>query len=231
MIAQSNAKIFLAQERGHTECEWFRSYQTFCFGNYQNRHKGPFGPLYVCNDDTLAGGRKLTLHVEEDSTLVFVPCVGALTYSDSHGHTTFAEAGETLKCAVPAGTVIEVQNPYESELINFLHFWIKGFPQDAVPGPEVHAFDIQNNRNRLQELFAPDGRVKGFIGKFAGREEWLYPVSEKGRGVFAFVLEGAFEVQCRLLEACDSLALQDVREVDMEALSNDAIVLLLEVGF
>lgn len=43
------------------------------------------------------------------------------------------------------------------------------------------------------------------------------------------MLEGAFEVQGTLLHARDGLALWETDEVEMEALSNDAIILLVEL--
>jgi hypothetical protein len=46
MVQQNKGKIFLADERGHNEMDWFRSFNTFNFGQYQLDHKTPFGPLY-----------------------------------------------------------------------------------------------------------------------------------------------------------------------------------------
>ena len=67
------------------------------------------------------------------------------------------------------------------------------------------------------------------IGKFDGRGETTYRVKNKDAGLFVFVLEGAFEVQGTLLHARDGLALWETDEVEMEALSNDAIILLVEL--
>lgn len=46
----------------------------------------------------------------------------------------------------------------------------------------------------------------------------------------AFVLQGTFEVENRLLEAKDGLALWNTANIELEALSNEAILLLLEVN-
>jgi hypothetical protein len=52
-------------------------------------------------------------------------------------------------------------------------------------------------------------------------------------GVFGFVIEGAFEFQNRLLETRDSIALwnedNETLQIEFEALSNDAIILIAEV--
>ncbi len=67
--------------------------------------------------------------------------------------------------------------------------------------------------------------------KFAGRKEAVYKISRQKNSVFAFVIQGAFEVQGRLLHARDGLGLwDDTNLIELEALSNDAIVLLVELG-
>lgn len=68
------------------------------------------------------------------------------------------------------------------------------------------------------------------IGKFTGREETVYNVSDPRAGVFFFVVQGAFEVQYRLLESRDGLSLWSTPEIELEALSNDAIILAVEVA-
>lgn len=47
---------------------------------------------------------------------------------------------------------------------------------------------------------------------------------------FALVLAGAFEVAGRLLHAHDGLALWDTAAVALEALGNDAVLLVLELA-
>ena len=229
MLDQSQGKIFLAAERGHTETDWFRSYNTFNFGNYQSEHKTPFGPLYVFNDDTLAGGRKINLMVEEDTTIILLPTVGAVVFVDSLGNENVAEAGQALIYAAQKDTSILLGNPYDDELINFLQIWIRKSPGIAV-NPTLTNFDLVHNHNMLVEISEESSPQKMFIGKFTGREEAVYKLRDGNNGLFVFVLEGAFEVQYRLLETRDGLALWNVAEVEIEALSNDAIILLLEVA-
>ena len=45
--------------------------------------------------------------------------------------------------------------------------------------------------------------------------------------VFAFVIDGVFEVQDRLLHARDGLALSNFKAIDFEALSNESVILLI----
>lgn len=49
--------------------------------------------------------------------------------------------------------------------------------------------------------------------------------------LFVFIIQGVFEVQGRLLHARDGLGLwNEANEIELEALSNDAIILLIELG-
>jgi quercetin 2,3-dioxygenase len=116
-------------------------------------------------------------------------------------------------------------------LVNFLQIKIGRPFRSLRAETQVFSFDLTNCKNKLLDVY-PDAqyaRHKSFIGKFAGREECVFQM--EGKGLFFFVIEGAFEVQYRLLEARDGLALWNVRSVEIEALSKDAIILLLELPF
>ena len=71
---------------------------------------------------------------------------------------------------------------------------------------------------------------KVFIGKYEGRVEDVSTLQNNNM-VFICVLVGVFEVQNRLLHACDGLSLQNVSEIAFEALSNDAMLLILEIFY
>ena len=80
---EQKAKIFLADERGVTHTEWFRSYNTFNFGNYKTEHKIPVEKLYVCNDDTLAAGKSLAMMMDEMTIIILLPVVGAVEFKNN----------------------------------------------------------------------------------------------------------------------------------------------------
>lgn len=228
MTEQSEAKVYLASERGHTETDWFRSYNTFNFGGFQNEHKQPFGPLYVWNDDTLAGGRSLQLLVEEDSFIFLLPIVGAVQYEDSKGNDRLLQAGQSFFCPVDKGTMVTLSNPYEDKLVNFLQGWLL-IKNDDYSLASLISFSIDDNKNRLMDISVSHNGLRFLLGKFDGRNEGNYRPTEASGCLFAFVIQGAFEVQNRLLEARDALVLWNTEAVDFEALSNDAILLLLQL--
>ena len=234
MVIQTKGKIFLADERGLNELDWFRSYNTFNFGQYYNEHKQPFGPLYVLNEDTLAGHQSLAMTVEEDSDIILIPVVGAIDVRDTLGNDGIVEAGQVQVLDMPKGASVEITNSYETSLVKYLQVWIKKNPgHTAQAAPRVLSFNLEQDHNRIIELFSLPGNSAAphivSIGKFDGREEAVYTLRNAGQGLFAFVIEGVFEAQDRLLHAGDGLAVWDLQEVELEALSNNAIILLLEV--
>lgn len=227
MMTQTEATIFLADQRGCSQSDWFRSYHGFNFGHYQAENREPFGSLRVFNDDTLSGEKSLKMQVDENTDVILLPLVGAIDYSNSLGETGFLEAGQVQIFSAAKGMEYEIENPYSDELINFLQIWISGQKEQFTPETNQNAFDFQE-KNCLRPLFST--QTHGFIGRFDGREEGVYVVrNPEKNGIFVFVIEGAFEVQNRLLHSRDGLSLTHVTEVDFEALSNDAILLILEV--
>ncbi|BAV04237.1 hypothetical protein SAMN05421788_10434 [Filimonas lacunae] len=218
--------MYLADERGCSQADWFRSMHTFNFGQFDHPHKTAAGPLYVLNDDTLAGQRSVDLLVKEDSEVLLMPLVGCIVCKNGKGFDEVIEAGDCFKLLVKAGTTLTLTNPYRDELVNYLVLWYK--KPVKTWEKKISCFDVFNYRNRFLDLFPGSKSPKYYIGKFGGRAELLHRLASPHNAVFIFVLEGAFEVQYRLLHARDGLLLWDVHEVELEALSSDAIILAVE---
>ncbi|GAB3584771.1 pirin family protein [Hymenobacter daeguensis] len=231
MIPQTPGKIFLAAERGLTESDRFRRYSTFNFGPWAHAHKGPFGRLYGLNEETLAGNHTLHFTVAEASHVLIMPLAGAVELGCAGMPATTIGVEETLLLTLPAGSVLQVGNPFATELVGFLHIWLLAdAPVSAVTAQQA-PFRFADSPSALMPLFlaAPGRPLAASIGQFAGRREAIYRPSSPAASVYAFVLAGAFEVEGRLMHEKDGLALWDTAEFELEALSNDAVVLVLEL--
>ena len=241
MDTQLQAQLFLADQRGCSQLDYFRSYHSFTFGPYVDAHKTPFGSLQVINDDTLKAGHRVTMQVDDNTDVLIFPIIGGLAYKSSLGH-GFVNAGEIQIFSLTTGMTYEISNPYETESINFLQIWLRNTAGDFTPISRQTQFDL-TEKNKLRPAFstAPNGlnphqSARGFIGRYDGRKDGIYEVDypadgHPANGVFAFVLNGVFEVQDRLLHERDGLALlaDGALTVAFEALSNDAILLLLDI--
>jgi redox-sensitive bicupin YhaK (pirin superfamily) len=238
-MTQIPGKIYLSDQRGLVETPQFRRQSTFSFGAYQQVHKEPFGRLYGLNEETLAGGHEVALPVMQDSYVVVLPVTGAVAYSTGGSASDSVEVGAVLTIAVPAGTLLRLRNPYEDELISCLHLWVQAAVPLTAPATGVTTVFGELRENELIALVGecsqnqiPAGSGVPFtlsLGRFMGRQEAVYNLAQHENQLVAFVLAGAFELEGRLLHEKDGLALWDTGHIELEALSNHAIVLLLEL--
>jgi hypothetical protein len=219
MIRQSPARIYKSQQRGYKENENHRLLATFNFETYQNENRIPFGRLLVLNDETLAPGFTIQREVPQGILALIIPLVGGPEYTTPDGslHVIPGEA------AYISGGPLSIKNPYENELVNFLYMEFKS------DEPHQKTSNINLDIRNTLHSFLNNDSIKGFMGIFDGRQETLYQSQNPQNGLFIFVINGAFEVQGRLLEERDGLALWDSPEADMEALSENAIILLFEL--
>lgn len=235
MIAQTQGQIYLAGQRGIFQLSEFRSFHTFNFGSYQEKSRAPFGSLETLNDDTLAGGKSLVMKLENNTESILIPVVGAVAFQNSIGETGHLEAGQFQIFSTDKPVDYQISNPYEKELVNYIQIRLKNNQPQLHTKTQEGSFNLEN-RNQLIPLFSPGNeglRIQqeayGYIGKYGGREEGIYKINNPDNGIFVFIIEGAFEVQNRLLEARDGLSLLNLEELELEALSNDAIILIMEV--
>lgn len=233
MIAQTPGKIFLADERGLAESDQFRRHSTFSFGEFAHPHKGPFGRLFGLNEETLAGGQTLDFTVAEAAQVLLLPITGAVAARGfaADAPEALAEAGETLLLTLPADSTLRLRNPFGSELVSFLHVWLRVDDATVATSTPMVGFDFGQLENQLLPL-RPAARQESVLpnlGRFAGRHEAVYSLRNPAASVFVFVMAGAFEVESRLLHEKDGLALWNVAAIELEALSNDALVLVLEL--
>jgi quercetin 2,3-dioxygenase len=223
-MLQSNATIYLSSQRGCTQTDSFRSYHTFNFGAYENEARKPFKNLRGFNEDTLKGPSTQTYIATEHNLVFLLPFVGGVEYQIDDGEKQFINAGESALIPVPKTSVLSITNPYAYDLVNYFHAW---FSCTEVTDSIRHtSFNPDIGKDRLKRISSgPD--IDVYLGRFSRRMDCsLTP--KLSAGVFAFVLEGVFEFQNRLLEQCDGLALWDVTEINFEALSQNALILIFE---
>jgi quercetin 2,3-dioxygenase len=214
----NRAVICLADRRLCEQSPVFRCYQTPIEAE----------PFLRFEDNTLAAQQSVEEQFESDRTIVFLPLMGTVEVNDK-----LVEAGQVLYQFAEKNETIIVQNPYESELINYLEIHIQS-NQKPTEKVVMAEFDLgqKNQLHRLSEFEIRTPIVTDlqsdtvcYIGKYDGRQDDVLSFSEPTT-VFVFIANGAFEVQNRLLESRDGLLLYDVQTLDFEALSEEAIVLL-----
>lgn len=236
MNTKTQAQIYLADQRGCSETADFRSFQTFNFGAYRAEGRQPFGSLCLLNDDKLRAGASLSMQVDNEMDVLLLPLVGGLafrTVSDEPVDEEFLEPGQVGILSLEADTRFTISNPYERESINFLQLWLTRSATNSAPAFQQAGFSF-DTRNTLLPLADLTGN-RVYIGQYGGRQEGYYLVSAtpetSPRGLFVFVIQGSFEVANRLLHEKDGLAIEPEEDyiLEFEALSNDAILILLDL--
>lgn len=237
-----DATIYLEDQRGCSQNNDFQCLHTFNFGQYFDPNRQPFGNLRVFNDVKLKAQQSISRSVETNTDVLILPLEGGLAYQTGAAEEQFVVAGQVLHLALGSNESYRISNPYQAEIINYLEIWVTDNTPSFAAGSRATDFDLGQKNTLLPLLSLPN--FGAYIGQFCtvqrhhrlerwcrygGREEETYSPQNPKNSLFAFVIAGAFEFQNRLLHARDGLALEQAENIDFEALSNDAVVLLLEM--
>ncbi|MHA4895757.1 pirin family protein [Pedobacter sp. PWIIR3] len=189
-----------------------------------------FFGLDLFTDHVLAASSVCSFEVPANTCVVIVPVTGALIYSDDSAQIDLeADAGQTVLTCSTSAFKLTLQNPFDEHEINFLLFRIKADVK-TPPFREVISFELDQSRNLLNNILPLfELPFKLSMGQFQGRQEAVCPLLDSG--IFCFIISGAFEVQGTLLHAKDALAVWNISEAEIEALSNNATILTIELPY
>ncbi|MGV3538262.1 MAG: hypothetical protein ACO1OQ_00535 [Rufibacter sp.] len=227
-------KIFLADQRGLFETPNLRRFSTFNFGDFYHAFKTPFHGLIALNEEELAPGHRVVLDVEQASHVVLIPITGDVSFTGEPGHFCQVQVGQALVATLPENSTFQLANPYPGDGIGYLQIWINA--NDAVNTAQTFLFDFDEDSltNQLTTII-PFNAAEVLLpfsislGRLAGRQEAVLELQSAQSTAFVFVVSGAFEVEERLLHAKDGLALWDLEKLEMEALSQNALLLAIEL--
>lgn len=224
MLAQSEAYIYLSDRRKGARTDTYRSLSSF--------ERPLFGKLLGFSEDTLLPGARELIVAEKPAEVILIPLVGGLELSDGHGESVFVSPGESFRLLAFPESRLSVVNPYEEDTISLVRILCDTSIQEAgvshVDLEPGHVFPLLET-DQLHTAFQA-GLVKGLIGQYHLRSEDEYKPSDATAGLFVYVVQGAFEVQNRLLETGDALSLSGSDTLEFEALSEGALILVVEVG-
>ncbi|RSK35490.1 pirin family protein [Hymenobacter metallilatus] len=229
MTLQIPGRLYLADQHGTLTTPQSSRRSVFSFGPYQDAQRPAAGRLLALNEETLAGGHQLVLPASQAAHCLVLPLTGAVGCGDALSQ-ELVQVEAVWAGLVSAGHQLVLSNPYAEEAVSFLHIWLAlDASLAAQPQATTVAYTFQQVESGLAELVStPDLRLS--LGRFGGRQEDVYRLHDTEALFFAYVLAGAFEVEGRLLHPNDGLALWQVQQVELEALSNNALVLVLEVS-
>ncbi|MFV5697027.1 hypothetical protein ACM55H_01545 [Flavobacterium sp. ZT3R17] len=227
MIQQNPAQIFKSESRGQLESKGHNCFSTFNFGSYFEESRKPFGSLHVLNEEILAPQHSTKTVLEANAAVLILPLFGGVDYKDSLGNESFIGVEQIRIVSTKKRMSFELTNSYEEENVSYLQIGFNAKSQDFESNFQQFDFGL-TNKNQLIPLFEISNAF-GFIGMYDARKEGFYSLKNNSNGVFIFVINGAFEIENRLLESKDGLSLSGIDYLEWEALSENALLIVLEI--
>lgn len=229
-------RIRRSAERGYADFGWLKSRHTFSFGNYHDDRFMGFGPLRVINEDRVEPGRGFGQHSHQNMEILSWVLDGALAHKDSIGTGAVIVPGEMQRMTAGTGIAHSEFNNSSSERVHFLQIWILPAKQGLQPGYEQRSFSGKLGGSLLLVASA-DGRdgsvlihqdVDLYVARPAADAQLSHQF-KPGRIGWLQVARGSTEVNGQALEQGDGAAIDDVAQLQIEALE-DAELLLFDMA-
>jgi len=228
-----------AYTRGHANHGWLNSYHTFSFANYHNPERMHFGVLRVLNDDTVAPGEGFGTHPHNNMEIISIPLEGDLEHRDSMGNVALIKQGDLQVMSAGTGVTHSEYNKNSDREVKFLQIWV--FPRINGVQPRYDQISLKDIRkeNEFYQVVSPDKADQGVwihqdawfhLGEFTRDVTTSYQLRKEGNGIYAFVLQGEFEIEGQHLASRDGFGIWDTKEIRVKAHAGSRI-LLMEVPF
>jgi redox-sensitive bicupin YhaK (pirin superfamily) len=227
-----------SSQRGKANHGWLNSRHSFSFANYHDSSKMNFGLLRVLNDDVVSGGQGFGQHPHENMEIISIPLSGDLKHEDSMGNKTVIREGEIQVMSAGTGIFHSEYNANKEQAVEFLQIWIFPRSQDIPPRYDQTELNDLHLANTLHQVLSPNPSDQGVwihqdawfhIGTFDEGIETVYPIKKEGTGIYAFVLEGSFDINGQRLEKRDALGIWEILELSIRSLDLNSRLLLIDL--
>ena len=223
-----------ANTRGHADHGWLNSYHTFSFAGYYNKERMHFGALRVLNDDTVTAGMGFGKHPHDNMEIISIPLSGDLEHNDTTGRHEIIKQGDVQIMSAGSGIAHSEKNANDNKEVKFLQIWVVPRERNIEPRYEQKYFPLQNRKNALQTVVAPDDANAVWINQNA----WFtlgnldrtitshYTLHDTKSGVYVFVLKGDVTINGIELQQRDGLAIEEFEALDIKADSNTDFLII-----
>ncbi len=227
-----------ADSRGNANHGWLQSRHSFSFAEYYDAQKMNFGALRVLNDDIVAGGMGFGMHNHSNMEIISIPLSGNLEHADSMGNKAIIQQGDVQLMSAGKGVAHSEYNKSASKMVKFLQIWILPNQQNVEPRYDQISLNKEDRINQWQQIISPNKNDSGMwlhqnawlsLGCFDANFTCNYTMKSPGNGVYVFVLSGNCLVENIKLQNRDALGVWDTTTTQIQALSANTEILLIEV--
>lgn len=237
-IQTMKSVLHKANTRGAANHGWLQSNHSFSFANYRNPERMNFGVLRVLNDDVVAPGMGFGTHPHDNMEIISIPLEGDLEHKDSMGNVAVIKKGDIQVMSAGTGIQHSEYNKNKDQQVKFLQIWLFPNQRSVQPRYDQISLNETDRKNKLQQILSPNTDDEGVwihqnawfhLGKFENGQCTNYEFKNGRNGVYAFVINGDFNIAGQALNARDGFGIWDTNEIEINALSEDAEILLMEV--
>ena len=226
-----------AEQRGHFDHGWLKTYHTFSFAGYQDPDHHQFRALRVMNEDWVQPGRGFGTHGHRDMEIVTYVLEGALEHKDSMGNGSVLRPGEFQRMSAGTGIEHSEFNPSESEPVHLYQIWLFPEKKGITPSYEQKAFDAKEQQAAWRVVASPDGR-DGSLTIFQDAQIFLTTLEpsqtlgfaiDAGRHTWLQVHQGNVSLNGNELNTSDGAALSNESQMNITA-HDDAELMLFDLA-
>ncbi len=213
---------------------WLNAHHHFSFANYYDPARMGWGKLRVWNDDQIAAQSGFPQHPHRDMEIITYVRQGAITHKDNLGNEGRTEAGDVQVMSAGSGIAHSEFNA-EDEETRIFQIWIeptatggeprwgaKPFPKDDRSGNwTILASGSKDDDDAL--MIRADAQVAGISLKAGETTNWTL---KEGRKAYLVAATGSMMVGNEFANERDGVAIENVGEIEIEALEDTEIVLV-----
>jgi hypothetical protein len=228
-LIMQDIRIYIAQQRGETSIGTHLVRSTLNCGSFVSPHREAIGRLQQINSWQVAPQETLELPTSQGTISLLIPLVGDLLVT-MDGQTYTVSVGTILVHNFENNTAIQIKAlSAVGEPAIFQEFVLNS----AIHTPTLpHIVDLPLTSSFEKNKMYPVGTdlatdFQFYFGAFAGKHDFELQIGQDQKSAFAFVLDGNFEVEERILYPSDGLYLPDSNNLDIECLSATGLLVVL----
>ncbi|KGE19237.1 pirin family protein [Paenibacillus wynnii] len=230
-------QVYSAESAHHFGHGWLKGSHIFSFGDFYDPDNTRFGPMRVCNDDTIAPGRGFGAHPHSDMEIVSIVLSGRLRHEDNLGNVAETTFGGIQRMSAGTGAIHTEHNPSEDEPVRLLQLWFMPRVRGTEPSYMTGRFDPVKLEGVLLPVVAGVGAEEVvdiaqdmtiYLGRMSEGQELVFN-QEAGRRTFIYLMEGQLQLGDEsLLLPGDSARIEEISELNLAA-PEGAFLMLIDL--
>ncbi|ULO06708.1 pirin family protein [Paenibacillus sp. 19GGS1-52] len=230
-------QLYTADSAHRFDHGWLKGSHVFSFGDFYDPDNTAFGPMRVCNDDTIFPGRGFGAHPHSDMEIVSIVLSGRLRHEDNLGNVVETTFGGIQRMSAGTGAIHTEHNPSEDEPVRLLQLWFMPRTRGTAPSYATGRFDPAKLKGKLLPVVAAESSEEVvdigqdmtiYLGRLDMGQELVFN-QEAGRRIFIYLVEGEIVIdENTVLHPGDSVRITEISELKLVA-SEAALVMLIDL--